>query len=149
MATFGRSQDRANDALLDRAIRCLRETATVEVPEQLSPAIRAAVIEAAMNPAPAQPPQKAWFVAGFGAFFTVTVALLVLGGGGELSRPLTIQAAKAGSEVVFTISNGHRAHRIIKSTDVERLNAVAVTVEDGRFRDLAESGPVLVFYKID
>jgi hypothetical protein len=32
---------------------------------------------------------------------------------------------------------------------VERLSAAAMTVEDGRFSDAAESGPVLVFYKID
>ena len=138
-----------NDAQLDRAIRCLNEAGEVEAPQRLSPAVRAAIIEAAMTPAPVPPPQKAWLVAGFGAVFTVTAALLVLGGGGELNRPLKIQAVKAGTEVVFTISNGHRAHRVIKSTDAERLSAAAMTVEDGRFVDLAESGPVLVFYKID
>jgi len=149
MATFGRTQEPATDALLDRAIRSIHTAAVVEAPERLSPAVRAAIIEAAMTPMPAQPPQKAWLVGAFGAVFTVTAALLVLGGGDELNRPLKIQAAKAGSEVVFTISNGKRVHRVIKSTDVERFSAAAMTVEDGRFVDRAESGPVLVFYKID
>lgn len=102
-----------------------------------------------MNPAPALPPQKAWLVAGFGAVVTITLGVVFLGGGGERGRPVNIQAAKAGHEVVFTISNGHRAHRVIKSTDVERFGAGRVAVEGGRFRDLAESGPVLVYYKVD
>jgi hypothetical protein len=152
MAIYGRSRKGpgcADDALLDRAIRSWKAAAIVEAEGHLSQATRAAVIEAAINTAPARPSPKAWLAVGFGAVFTVTLGVLLLGGGGESGRPLTIQAEKAGSEVVFTISNGHRAHRVIKSTDAERISAGMATVEDGRFRDLSESGPVLVFYRVD
>jgi hypothetical protein len=139
----------ADDGLLDRAIRSLKATAALEVQESLSQGTRAAVIEASMNVTPSTNPRNAWFVTGLGAVLTITLGMLLVGGGGEIGRPLNIQAAKAGHEVVFTISNGQRAHRVIKSTDVERFGAGQVAVEGGRFRDLTESGPVLVFYRVD
>jgi len=64
--------------------------------------------------------------------------------------PLTVRAAKNGDEVVFTIANGGRAHRVFKSSVPTNFDpSTAVTVRDGSFRDSADDGSDLVFYRID
>ena len=71
-------------------------------------------------------------------------------GGGSHARPLSIRAAKNGDDVVFTIANGGRPHRVLKSTVPTRFDpTTAVTVRDGAYRDATDDGSGLVFYRID
>lgn len=65
-------------------------------------------------------------------------------------NPMFVAAMKYGSEVVFEVADGKGPHTVVKSTNPASFNPAAGTVtEDGRYADLAESGPVIVFYRID
>ena len=61
-----------------------------------------------------------------------------------------IFASKTAGEVVFTIANGDRAHKVYLSTAPDRFdNAPALMTRDGAFRDRLSEGPDLVYYRID
>ena len=83
----------------------------------------------------------------------VLVAALValdVNTGGKLGGAEFVSATKSGSEVVFEVADGSGPHTVIKSTSPVRFNPAAATVvEDGRYADLAQSGPVIVYYRID
>lgn len=155
MKIFGRN--RAADSLLDEAVQAARKAATRGT-GTLSDDTRAAILEGAFrNAAPAEPlpalfvpTWKAAMATGFMVVLgTAGLMLPSLTGSGDHGSTPRLVAFKDGAEVVFEIRNGDRPHQVRKSTDAERFRAGAVTVEDGRFRDLAESGPVLVFYRVD
>ncbi len=68
----------------------------------------------------------------------------------SLRSPLTVRAAKSGDDVVFTIANGGRPHRVVKSTVPTRFDpSDAVTVRGGAYRDTVVDSAGLVFYRID
>lgn len=76
------------------------------------------------------------------------LALFSLPRGGDASRS-KLQARKSGNQVIFTIANGHRAHRVFKSSDVDPSKSSPFTTTRGSFRDDLRAGPDLVFYRID
>ena len=85
--------------------------------------------------------------------FPLVVALVVLlylphpivpGG-----SPAKIAASKDDVNVVFTIADGRKHHRVFKSTDPARFGAKEVPVVGGRFSDRSENGLELVFYRVD
>ncbi len=64
--------------------------------------------------------------------------------------PEFVGATKIGEEVMFTIRDGLGRHSVVRSTDAAQFNeAGAKRVVDGRFLDRTNSGPVVVFYRID
>jgi hypothetical protein len=61
-----------------------------------------------------------------------------------------VGAEKNGDEVVFEIADGRGPHTVVKSTDPARFNpAASATTQDGQYSDRVNTGPVLVFYKLD
>ena len=61
-----------------------------------------------------------------------------------------IFASKTDGEVIFTIANGERAHKVYLSTDPDGFGTVPTMVtRDGAFHDSLSEGPDLVFYRID
>lgn len=150
-------RDRAGDEHLDEAIRAAR-SAAARRSDSLSQDARSRILDRSYREATANEPLPAVFVPTWKAAMA-TGFMIVLGTAGlvvpfvspgnDLGATPRLIAYKDGPEVVFEIRNGDRPHEVRKSTDAERFRAGAVTVENGRFRDLAESGPVLVFYRVD
>jgi hypothetical protein len=71
---------------------------------------------------------------------------------GEAPLPVagTVQVAKVGDQVVFTIDNGGQPHRIQKSDRPDRFDGSATLVQgNGGFADRLESDSEIVFYRID
>ena len=145
---------------LDRAIRDWRGQGSEE---QLAAPTRARILEAVTERAAHGgstapliplflPVRRLALAAGLPAL----VLALALGYGariaenpGEFGEPRLIATKQAG-EVVFIIANGGRPHRVYRSTDPARLGTeAAFTATDGSFRDRLDSGPDLVFYRID
>ena len=61
-----------------------------------------------------------------------------------------VGASRTVESVYFRIQDGPGPHTVTKSTDPARFNPEAATVvADGVFADRAQSGPVIVFYRID
>ena len=66
------------------------------------------------------------------------------------ARPLRLNAAKVGNEVIFTIQNGSTEHRVLKSSSPSGFNSASeLPVIGGRFRDRADAGADIVFYRVD
>ena len=64
--------------------------------------------------------------------------------------PGTVEVAKVGDEVVFTIANGGQPHTIQKSHRPDRFDGSATVVNgEDSFVDRLESGSKIVFYRID
>jgi hypothetical protein len=144
------------DSLLNSAIEALRETSANA---GLSDVVRAKIVQASWAESadraetyrPVMRPLRWLVLAG-----VIPVALLVVAA--ILPRPADLSrtgAAFVGAEkldgaVVFTIADGRGPHRVVRSTDAARFNgAASQRVRDGRFLDQANSGPVVVFYRID
>jgi hypothetical protein len=127
--------------------------------ETLSPAARAKLFTRVTSPASAPfgtttlfPPVRRWAL-GAGIPLVLTVGLAWLGGRVDRPEPVgvRIEAAKQGDDVVFTIADGRRVHQVRKSdnpTEFERAAAVRIR-NGGSYRDGAEAGGDLVFYRID
>ena len=145
------------EGFLDRAIDALRESGTEG--SGLSDVTRAKIVQAAWAEAsdraaayrPTFQPLRWLTIAG-----VVPVVLLVVGSmvprEADLGRrgPAFVGAEKIGGAVVFTIADGRGPHRVVKSTDAARFNqAASQRVTESRFLDRANSGPVVVFYRID
>lgn len=76
--------------------------------------------------------------------------LLLPAGPAEKAGAPRLLASRQGEEVVFVIANGDRPHTVSRVTDPRGLEAgEPVAVEQGVFRDRADSGEDLVFYRID
>lgn len=80
----------------------------------------------------------------------LTLALLLsLPGSIAPGRQPKVVAYKDNGNVVFTVANGHKDHRIFKSTDPTRFGAKEVQEVGGRFSDRTNNGIELVFYRVD
>jgi len=80
----------------------------------------------------------------------VTLATLVVLADRPGHQAEFVGAEKNGDEVVFQIADGRGPHTVVKSTDPALFNPRAsATVQDGQYSDRVNSGPVLVFYKLD
>lgn len=80
----------------------------------------------------------------------LTLALLLsLPGSIAPGRQPKIVAYKDSGNVVFTVANGHKDHRVFKSTDPTRFGVKEVPGVGGRFSDRADNGIDLVFYRVD
>ena len=146
---------KTNDGLLDDAVRALRDSARNDA-ATLSSSARGAILERsvrAFDPADATPFRTTplWKPATAAAALVVLTAAMIVVSPfrGPSSRPVELIASKQGDQIVFEIRDGRGPHQVRKSTDAANFRARPVTVEDGRFHDRAESGPVLVFYKVD
>ena len=64
-------------------------------------------------------------------------------------RQPKIAAYKDNGNVVFTVANGHKEHKVFKSTDPTRFGVKEVQQVRGRFADSADNGIELVFYRVD
>jgi hypothetical protein len=143
---------------VDRALTAWRHGKR-EQKETLSGPARSALfarVSSAQGVAPAGfalfPPLRRWALAA-GIPLALTLGLAWLGQkGGVMERSETrIQASKQGEEVVFTIADGRRQHQVLRSDSpkqFDRTSAIQVR-NGGSFRQDADSGPDLVFYRID
>jgi len=144
---------------LDSAIDALRERGVQS--SVLSDGMRAKIVQAAWAEAsdradsfrPVFHPMRWLVVAGVVPVVLVVVAsILPIPRDGSASRPgpAFVGAEKVGGTVVFTIADGRDPHHVVKSTDAARFNqAASQGVAHGRFLDRVNSGPVVVFYRID
>jgi hypothetical protein len=81
---------------------------------------------------------------------TVVILLFAERTGDPSVRPVSVRATKSGDEIVFTIANGRRAHKVYKSSVPNNFDPQSgVVVRDGAFRDAMDDGSGLVFYRID
>ena len=98
--------------------------------------------------------------AAFGAVPVVASAvvaswLLFAGPGAVPTAPeiadVSVSALKVGDRVVFTIGNGGRSHRVVRTSSPASISGPGETmaVEDGTFSDCLQDGSDLVFYRID
>jgi hypothetical protein len=139
---------------LDQAISALRKS--VEAEDILPAASRARIASACWNDQQAAPfrptlGRRIWL-----ATLTLTPLALVIAFG-FLDNPRVgpemagfVGASRAGEAVFFRIQDGPGPHTVTKSTDPSRFNPAASTVvADGLYADRAQSGPVIVFYRID
>jgi len=66
------------------------------------------------------------------------------------SHPASIAVSKQGDQVLFTIRNGDRAHRVVRSSQPDRFDgSEGVAVTDGSYAEGLSDGSDLVFYRID
>jgi hypothetical protein len=66
------------------------------------------------------------------------------------TSPTSVEASKVGDRVVFTIANGGRQHRIVKSDRPDRFEGDSgVEAANGSYVDRLDSGADVVFYRID
>lgn len=160
----GRETD---DAGLDELLREERRIASeVERVRGLSDAARARILSEVTRPTPQKPfwpplfaPTTRLLVAG-GLPLILAVAMIALverSAGtapvealGLAPSPATVQVAKVGGRVEFTISNGQRSHFVSRSTVPDRFDASRrVRMTDGAYADNLDDGTALVFYRID
>ena len=141
--------------ILNDAVRALRAD---RVSEELAPSVRAGIIEQALHPSSTPEPLRTLFVPTWkialtmGFSFALTAGLAAgtwLAGPVRPEQGVTLVASKVGDRVVFDVLDGNGTHQVTKSMDVTDFQARPVTIEGGRFQDLIQSGPVLVFYKVD
>ncbi len=148
---------RFDDDPLRRAARGLR---SADAGARLSRATRAAIVERATVPAREESPKftslfvpmrrLAWLGTVPAVLVAVLIATLPHAPERRASNGPRLEAAKQGGEIVFTIANGKAVHTVVRSDVPYRFDeSRAERVRDRTFRDSAESGPALVFYKID
>lgn len=142
---------------LDAALDSWRRTERTQ--EKLSSSGRTELLNRVSVPGPAVfgattlfPPIRRWALAA-GIPLVLTVGLAWIGArvGEPTTSGVRIQAAKQGEDVVFTIADGGRVHQVRKSESPSRFDsASSLRVRNGgSFRDGAETGADLVFYRID
>ena len=158
MATHEKNSGQGGENVLDTA---LLQWKTAERPAAgLSEAMRGEIVRAALAGRPDRTSYRPLLgiiprriLAGAIPVMAATAVLLVLAekaGDDRFGRPLTVRATKRGDDVVFTIANGGRPHRVVKSSVPTSFDpSTAVTVRDGAYRDAAADGADLVFYRID
>lgn len=143
--------------VLDQAIDSWRRRR--QPAERLSASARTELFRKVSAPGPAVfgtvslfPPVRRWaLAAGIPLVLTVGLAWIGQRVGEPAPSTVRIEAAKQGEEVVFTIADGGRVHQVRKSDSPSRFDsASAMRVRNGgSFRDGADSGADLVFYRID
>jgi hypothetical protein len=151
-------QERATRDSLTAALEVWRSASPAA--EHLSAECRDRVLRESVRPAVAPPlarlflPARQW-VAGAAIPVVLAAALgtaLWNGDGAVSPRGASIASIavhRHNGEVVFTIDNGGRPHRVLRSTD-PRGEDVEQLAGGGRvFRDRLDSGPDIVFYRIE
>ena len=145
------------EEVLDQAIAEWRqvslpeETFSAEARSRILQAAFAASLDVAGSPSGFRPVLRR-VVLGVIPVLAVAVVLLFSDRAGDPSKqaPVRVGAMKNGSEVVFTIANGHRSHSVYKSSVPNKFDhASALQIRDGAFRDAVEDGLGLVFYRIE
>jgi hypothetical protein len=140
--------------VLDSAIAELRQATSRE---SLSEAGRARIVAEAWRqqqdqPGAFEPSTRPARWVGWMAAFPIAASVLVALAP-DRDAPSTARFArvdKVGDEVVFHVANGNADHKVTRSTDPSSFNPKAEQdVSDGRYSDRANSGPVVVFYKLD
>jgi hypothetical protein len=142
---------------LDAALDSWRRTE--QAPERLSSSGRTELFNKVSAPGSAVfgtatlfPPIRRWALAA-GIPLVLTIGLAWVGArvGEPTPSGVRIEAAKQGEEVVFTIADGRRVHQVRKSeSPTEFDQAATVRIRNGgSFRDGADTGGDLVFYRID
>lgn len=155
---LGQIKSERNQQTLDRAIAACRGSARSS--SRLSDAARATILQAALGGATRpEPLTPLFFPARWLILATLAPAVLVAVGvvlsQSRLAPPSrtairSIQAAKLGDQVVFTIADGNQPHVVYKSTTAERFDrSTGIRVEHSRFVDSAVAGPNLVFYVVE
>ncbi len=143
------------DGMLDRAIEALRSDSSES--DALSHAVRARIVQAAWSEAseaaarPGFHPMRWLAIAGV-VPVVLAVVLSMIPHGVETARrgPQFVGVQKVGGEVVFTIGDGSGPHQVLRSTDAASFNRRGgQRIADGRYLDRANSGPVVVFYRVD
>jgi len=158
MATRDPRQNRPTEDVLEQALSQWK-SASKSLPG-FAAATRGEILRAALESSPEKASYRPLLgiiprriLAGLIPALAAGAVLVLLGeqlAGGTQGRPLTIRAAKSGEDVVFTIANGGRPHRVLKSTIPGRFDpSTAVTVRDGAYRDAADDGSGLVLYRIE
>jgi hypothetical protein len=149
------------DRFLDSAIDALRESERDAASCGLSDVTRAKIVQAAWAEATDRAetshsvfqPMRWLAVAGVVPVVLMVIAsILPLPREGAVSRrgPAFVGAQKVGDDVVFTIVDGRARHSVVKSTDPARFNhGASQSVNKGRYLDRVNSGPVVVYYRID
>lgn len=150
---FGNRTGPERDPLLDAAVEALRaETGADRISDSGRSQLYAAMRETEAPATFVSLLAKGYRWATVGAVpVLVLVAVVVLAG---RQRPahetVRLQVVKVGAEVVFTIANGARPHKVHKSSIPSEFDSAAeVRVEDGRFTDGVTAGADIVFYRID
>ena len=145
--------------ILDDAIRLYNSGTAPE--ETLSEEAKRSVLGDLRKPGPAPAPLAALFtpiyrmalagglpvalIVGFLAWTTIDRDSTA-----DRHDPASVQVAKVGDRVVFTIANGGRDHVIVRSQRADRFDpSGAASVTTGSFVDRLDSGPDVVFYRID
>lgn len=140
--------------LLDSAIAQLKEATSRD---SLSDGARARIVAEAWNqhqdrPEAFEPSTRPARWVGWMAALPIAASVLVALAPEQdkTSGPRFAQVEKVGDEVVFHVVNGNTEHTVTRSTDPSSFNPKAEQqVADGRYSDRANSGPVVVFYKLD
>lgn len=140
--------------LLDRAIAELRDVTSGET---LSEPSRARIVAEAWRqhqdaPDAFEPSTRPARWVGWMAALPIAASVLVaLAPEQDATHgPRFSGVEKVGDQVVFHIANGGTEHTVTRSTDPTRFNPRAEqTVAEGRYSDRVNSGPVVVFYKLD
>jgi len=66
------------------------------------------------------------------------------------SGSTSVEVSKKGDQVLFTIANGKRVHRVVRSSEPNRFDgASGVSVTDGAYSEGLSDNQDLVFYRID
>jgi len=139
---------------LDRAVEILRVEAAKN--QRLSVHARARVLAAVGDPQRArmdrEPLATLFLPARRLALASVLPMLLLSLMLGYLMIPAerggTLTVTKRGDQVIFSISNGHQSHRVYRSDNPTRFDTVYTTTARA-FTDQLQSGPDLVFYRVD
>jgi len=143
---------------LDDAILAYRSFAHPD--DRLPDEARAEIVRAATRPDRESPRLPQLFVP-WGRWATVAAALLpaaILAGvlgwptmePPQPVEPGTLKVSKKGDQVVFTIANGDREHRVQVSDRPDRFDRSGeVRLAGGEYVDQLEQGSSIVFYRID
>ena len=140
-----------SDQILDRALAELRATDEVE---QLSAKSRAFIVDELLsgNGAPAPSGLRGGVRLALAAVPVVLAGVLLvsIGDGWRSSGPDWVKVEKVDGEVVFTLADSSRSHRVLASTDARRFaGARELRTVDGEIQVDPENEPKLVFYRVD
>jgi hypothetical protein len=153
---MARSRNNESEAKVLRGIAALRDEPAAVLSAPARDRILRDTIERTSQPAAALAPlfaPRRWIVAAGVLPVMLAGALVALVDRSSVpsgtDRPM-VQAMKVDGQVVFTIANGSRTHRVYRSTTPDRFDLSApVDVTDGVYRDGIDRGENLVFYRID
>lgn len=155
MARFREHQDD-----LEQALAAVRREARAGAP-RLSGAARSRILTEVARQAATRPlwpglfapPSRLWLASGLpvllaAALFAVVHRPVVEAPPLPSGAPASVLAAKVGDRVEFTIANGHRSHRVYRSTAPDGFRE-GVKVTDGSYAERLDDGSSIVYFRID